>query len=74
MLSEHELYQQELKEAMEVKGTKDIEDVPQDQVQCRICWGNDDEPSNPLIIACKCRGSVGLIHFDCLKAWIVAQK
>ena len=47
---------------MEVKGQKDLED-PNEVIQCRICWGNEDEPDNPLIIACKCKGSVGLIHF-----------
>lgn len=25
-------------------------------------------------MACKCRGSVGLIHFKCLKEWIKAQR
>ena len=27
-----------------------------------------------MILACKCRGSVGLIHFQCLKSWITTQK
>ena len=63
-MSEEELYQQELKEAMEVKGPKDIVGEPADHLQCRICWGNEeDDELNPLIIACKCKGSVGLIHF-----------
>jgi len=73
-MSEKELYQQELREAMEVKGTKDVDDASQDQIQCRICWGNEDDETNPLIIACKCRGSVGLIHFQCLKSWVLTQK
>lgn len=30
--------------------------------------------NNPLIIACKCKGSVGLIHFQCLKSWVLTQK
>ena len=47
---------------MEVKGPNDIEEG-QDAVQCRICWGGEEEASNPLILACKCKGSVGLIHF-----------
>ena len=41
----------------------------EEQVTCRFCWGNEEE-DNPLILACKCRGSVGLIHFECLKNWI----
>lgn len=27
-----------------------------------------------MILACKCRGSVGLIHFECLKNWIRTQR
>ena len=41
---------------------------------CRFCWNGETEEQNPLILACKCRGSVGLIHFECLKSWIRAQK
>lgn len=74
-MSQNELYHQELREAMEVRGTKDvINDGEMDQVQCRICWGNEDDPSNPLIVACKCKGTVGLIHFQCLKSWVLTQK
>ena len=62
MMSEEELYHQELREALEVRGSRDIDD-PTDQIQCRICWGNEDDDTNPLILACKCKGSVGLIHF-----------
>ena len=29
---------------------------------------------NPLIVACQCKGSVGLIHFQCLKNWLQTQK
>jgi hypothetical protein len=31
-MSEQELYEQELREAMEVKGTKDVDDASQDQI------------------------------------------
>lgn len=37
---------------------------------CRFCWCTDETTENPLILACKCRGSVGLIHYLCLKSWI----
>ena len=47
-------------EAMKVD--QDLEGV------CRICLGEDDEGiSNPLFSPCKCAGSMGLIHLDCLK-------
>lgn len=71
-LSQKELYQQELKEAMTVKTANDFKDTEQ-EVTCRFCWGAEEE-DNPLILACKCRGSVGLIHFNCLKSWITTQR
>lgn len=55
---------------MEVKGVSDIHES-NDHIQCRICWGNEEDSSNPLILACKCKGSVGLIHFGCLKSWVL---
>lgn len=48
---------------------------------CRICLEEgkeiqfdknqsaDDQP-NPLICACKCKGSMAYVHHDCLKSWI----
>ena len=36
--------------------------------------GNEEDATNPLILACKCKGSVGLIHFQCLKSWVLTQK
>ncbi len=42
-MSEDELYNQELKEAMEVKGPRDIIDEAPDHIQCRICWGNEED-------------------------------
>ena len=74
-MSQKELYHQELREAMEVRGVKDVmENEDMDQVQCRICWGNENDEQNPLIVACKCKGTVGLIHFQCLKSWVLTQK
>lgn len=46
----------------------------EEQLQCRFCWCADETEDNPLILACKCRGSVGLIHFMCLKNWIKTQR
>ena len=43
-------------------------------MQCRFCWCSEEDEGNPLILACKCRGSVGLIHFQCLKNWIKTQR
>lgn len=38
--------------------------------ECRVCLNSDNEIENPLIDVCKCQGSVGLIHLDCLKQWL----
>lgn len=46
---------------------------PED-VQCRVCWSGEETEDNPLIVACQCKGSVGLIHFKCIKNWLLTQK
>ena len=73
-MSQNELYHQELREAMTVGTSQCVKDEGEHAIQCRICWGNEDDETNPLIIACKCKGSVGLVHFQCLKNWILTQK
>lgn len=42
---------------------------------CRICLGEEEEPdSNPLFSPCKCAGSMGLIHLECLREWLKSKK
>lgn len=43
---------------------------------CRVCLCAEDvnEPENPLIAPCKCAGSMGSIHVDCLKQWFESKK
>lgn len=43
---------------------------------CRICLSAEDfnDPNNPLITPCKCAGSMGNIHIDCLKQWFESKK
>ena len=60
-----EIYAQELKEATPVITFS--ESTP---AQCRFCWGPESCIDNPLIVPCKCSGSVGFIHYDCLKNWL----
>jgi len=43
-------------------------------INCRFCWCNENSEEKPLILACQCKGSVGLIHYECLKNWIATQK
>lgn len=37
--------------------------------QCRICLMEENTEENPLIKPCKCSGSMGLIHIECLQRW-----
>jgi len=40
---------------------------------CRICHSDDVSDDNPILSICKCKGSVDLIHFECLKAWFKSK-
>lgn len=43
------------------------------ELECRVCRvGGDDE--RPLYTPCKCSGSIGLVHQDCLEAWLSHSK
>jgi hypothetical protein len=35
---------------------------------CRICYTNESGIDDPLITPCKCNGSMGYIHYKCLKS------
>ena len=37
---------------------------------CKICYGGNEEASDPLITPCLCAGSMGHVHHDCLVRWI----
>jgi E3 ubiquitin-protein ligase DOA10 len=42
---------------------------------CRICLGEEEDALNdPLFSPCKCAGSMGLIHLQCLKEWLKNKK
>lgn len=40
------------------------------QSQCRFCWGTESSLENPCIVPCNCSGTVGFIHYLCLKNWL----
>jgi hypothetical protein len=74
--SAEELYMQELREAKEVitLGDEGVTASPSKAtVACRFCWGTDSTEENPCIVPCKCSGSVGFIHFECLKNWLATK-
>ncbi len=42
--------------------------------KCRFCWISGATPENPLLGTCKCSGSVGFIHLQCLKEWLSVKR
>lgn len=40
---------------------------------CKICFGAEETPENPLLSICKCTGSMKFIHYICLKIWLHAN-
>lgn len=41
---------------------------------CRFCWDTKADTEDPLFQTCKCSGSVGYIHFNCLRNWLDQKK
>ena len=37
---------------------------------CKICYGEEEDPDNPLVQPCQCSGSLKYIHLKCLKHWL----
>lgn len=37
--------------------------------QCRICLGEDEDLSNPMLRPCLCSGSMAYVHLSCLNQW-----
>ena len=46
----------------------------QDPFVCRICLCSDDSNKNPFVVPCKCAGTMGLIHIDCLREWLTNKR
>ena len=40
---------------------------------CRICYIQDNTDTNPLITPCKCSGSMGFIHIECLRQCVTSH-
>ncbi len=43
------------------------------ELECRVCRMGA-EVDRPLYYPCQCSGSIGLVHQDCLEAWLVHSK
>ena len=41
-----------------------------DDEKCRFCYSDEASEENPLLLSCKCAGSVGYLHLECLKQWL----
>ncbi len=54
--------------------TKALEDSGEEVPRCRFCWDTTAKLDNPLFSGCKCSGSVGYIHFECLRSWLDVKK
>lgn len=69
-------WDEEFEEYEEVENI--IHDAPEEgdeeRARCRFCWSSGAEPTNPLFTTCKCSGSVGYIHFNCLRNWLDVKK
>ena len=46
----------------------------EDEPACRICWGTDSSPDNPLTQPCKCSGSLRHVHRECNSQWLRTSK
>eukprot|EP00581_Thalassiosira_minuscula_P013446 CAMPEP_0183718392 /NCGR_PEP_ID=MMETSP0737-20130205/11661_1 /TAXON_ID=385413 /ORGANISM="Thalassiosira miniscula, Strain CCMP1093" /LENGTH=1283 /DNA_ID=CAMNT_0025947941 /DNA_START=66 /DNA_END=3914 /DNA_ORIENTATION=- len=47
----------------------EISDSDDEEEECRVCRGPAEE-GRPLFKPCKCSGSIGLTHQDCLTSWL----
>ena len=45
------------------------DDSDEEEEECRVCRGPAEE-GRPLFKPCKCSGSIGLTHQDCLTSWL----
>lgn len=66
---------EEVESLIESKNEGEIPHSNEEEIpKCRFCWDYNASPENPLFSSCKCSGSVGYIHFNCLKGWLEAKK
>ncbi|KAL3771587.1 hypothetical protein ACHAWU_003762 [Discostella pseudostelligera] len=47
----------------------DVRDSDEEEEECRVCRGPAEE-GRPLFKPCRCSGSIGLTHQDCLTSWL----
>ncbi len=65
---------EEVESIMNQDGNTQNTDNGEEQMYCRFCYLSEATESNPLFCSCKCSGSVGYVHFECLKKWQEVKK
>ena len=72
---EENLEEYEMVESILDSAKNGSDDAPTEETpRCRFCWDTKAIPENPLFSTCKCAGSVGYIHFECLRSWLDVKK
>ena len=66
---------EEVESIIDAIGEDELTHHPDEELpRCRFCWSSGADQNNPLFSSCKCSGSVGYIHFSCLKSWLDVKK
>lgn len=46
-----------------------LAEIPQERI-CRICLCEEDDPTDPIVMPCKCLGTMKEVHVKCFKKWL----
>lgn len=65
--------EEEFEEFIQVPATLQDMSHENPEHKCRFCWASDASEENPLLGTCKCAGSVGQIHYQCLSNWLQSR-
>ena len=69
-----EINREEFEEYIDVPATLTDMSHEDPERKCRFCWSSECGAENPLLGTCKCAGSVGQIHYSCLKQWLATRQ
>lgn len=60
--------QMSISKAIVPQAQADVDDVDEEEC-CRICWGPATD-AEPLVVPCKCKGSLRHAHANCARLWV----
>ena len=66
--------EEEFEEFIQVPATTQDMSAEDPERKCRFCWMSECDEANPLLGTCKCTGSVGQIHYNCLSSWLQTRQ